>query len=123
MLFSDTFKINEDSGVLTLVETLDYNALQFFVFIVKVTDGGTPSLTDTATVSVTVIDVNDNSPMFVDPASSPLAIDLDEGDYRGSLSKLLYKVNTSSYNIIITSLLMYALLYLCSSMLLMTMLV
>lgn len=50
--------------MLRLKSELDRETVPSFVVKVTAVDGGAPSLTSTATVTVTVQDINDNSPVF-----------------------------------------------------------
>lgn len=72
------FAIDSTSGVITTVGTFDREAQDTYVFMVVATDAGTPSLaSDPATVTVTIADVNDNSPVFgasVTPTSNFVAV-------------------------------------------------
>ena len=80
------------TGVLTLVSGVDYETEDYFEFKVTVTDSGNPPLSDTATVNVTIIDNNDNSPIFQMPSSPFIVnIDLNESDYTHSVN-VLYTV-------------------------------
>lgn len=47
-----------------MIEPLDYETAHEFYLTVEATDGGTPSLSDMATVNINLTDVNDNSPIF-----------------------------------------------------------
>lgn len=47
-----------------MIEPLDYETVHEFYLTVEATDGGTPSLSDMATVNINLTDVNDNSPIF-----------------------------------------------------------
>lgn len=58
------FTIGPRDGVLRLTEELDYETTQSYSFVVEATDGGTPPLTDTASVFITIVDVNDSPPEF-----------------------------------------------------------
>ncbi|XP_076869832.1 protocadherin Fat 1a isoform X3 [Brachyhypopomus gauderio] len=58
------FSIDAHSGGVFVIEPLDYESLHEFYLMVQASDGGTPALSDTATVSINVTDVNDNSPVF-----------------------------------------------------------
>eukprot|EP00118_Oscarella_pearsei_P019174 m.202185 g.202185 ORF g.202185 m.202185 type:complete len:4095 (+) comp39606_c0_seq6:120-12404(+) len=69
--FSDTtsinvssFSLDDKSGVIKTTTTLNADVKKEYTFGVKVTDKGAPSLSSTATVTVTVQDVNDNDPTF-----------------------------------------------------------
>ena len=81
------------TGVLTLESNLNYEILTTFEFEVTVTDGGNPSLSDTSIVNVTVVDVNDNNPVFQRPPSPyTVNINLNESNYTYPLNMLLYTV-------------------------------
>lgn len=53
-----------ESGLVTTAAPLDRESLAQFWFLVVAADGGEPSLSSTATVTVLVSDVNDNEPVF-----------------------------------------------------------
>lgn len=66
--FSDKFEINSVTGILRLVDSLDYETKpNQYTLSVTARDGGMPFLTDTAFVYITVLDVNDNPPVITDP--------------------------------------------------------
>lgn len=52
------------TGVLFIIESLDHESAAEYYLTVEATDGGTPPLSDVATVTINVTDVNDNSPVF-----------------------------------------------------------
>uniref|UniRef100_A0AAY5L5M8 Cadherin domain-containing protein n=1 Tax=Esox lucius TaxID=8010 RepID=A0AAY5L5M8_ESOLU len=56
------FFIDQETGDITLSETLDYEKSPSFKFDVCATDKGTPSMESHCSVLVTVVDVNDNAP-------------------------------------------------------------
>uniref|UniRef100_UPI00358E1314 protocadherin Fat 1-like isoform X2 n=1 Tax=Myxine glutinosa TaxID=7769 RepID=UPI00358E1314 len=58
------FQINPKSGIITVAATLDYEASRDYYLTVQATDGGSPSLSGLATVSINVSDVNDHAPTF-----------------------------------------------------------
>lgn len=57
------FQIDPKSGVIELRKQLDRETTEMYSLIVQATDQGTPSLSSTATVNVTLLDVNDNAPL------------------------------------------------------------
>lgn len=61
---TDFFYIDEDKGIVYLKQSLDHEEAQLHHFIVVATDQGVPSLSSTAHVWLTVIDMNDNAPKF-----------------------------------------------------------
>ncbi|XP_033745650.1 LOW QUALITY PROTEIN: protocadherin Fat 4-like [Pecten maximus] len=67
---STVFSIDSTSGSITLSSSLDYETTTSYVITVVATDGGGTTVTGSVTVSVT--DVNDNSPIF-----SPSAYDVE----------------------------------------------
>ncbi|XP_069101569.1 cadherin-23-like [Argopecten irradians] len=67
---STVFSIDSTSGSITLSSSLDYETTTDYVITVVATDGGGTTVTGSVTVSVT--DVNDNSPIF-----SPSAYDVE----------------------------------------------
>jgi len=66
--YEDTFAIRTEGseGIITLKGSLDYEAVKEYVLTISVSDGGTPQLSSTATVVLTVTDINDVAPVFVD---------------------------------------------------------
>ena len=61
---SDTFQIDRETGVIRTVASLDYDTIPEHSVVVLATDMGTPSKSTSTTVSISVIDVNDNDPKF-----------------------------------------------------------
>ena len=59
------FVIDEVTGVLMTSGTLDRETLTHYTVFIKVSDLGTPPLSDTSVVFVTVTDENDSPPSFV----------------------------------------------------------
>uniref|UniRef100_A0A7E4VZ19 Cadherin domain-containing protein n=1 Tax=Panagrellus redivivus TaxID=6233 RepID=A0A7E4VZ19_PANRE len=55
-----------DSLFLELIESLDRERRETYNFEIEAIDGGTPSLSSTVSVLVTVLDVNDNVPTFAE---------------------------------------------------------
>ncbi|NXW71647.1 PCD23 protein, partial [Hirundo rustica] len=63
-----TFLIDSVRGILATNTGLDYENTSSYRFLVLLaSDRGTPSLNSTATVLITVLDVNDNPPLFSSP--------------------------------------------------------
>ncbi|XP_075466227.1 protocadherin Fat 1 isoform X4 [Ascaphus truei] len=58
------FSINPVTGIIFILQSLDYETAPEYYLTVEATDGGTPPLSDVATVNINVTDVNDNSPIF-----------------------------------------------------------
>ncbi|KAM6044521.1 cadherin EGF LAG seven-pass G-type receptor 2 isoform 2-T2 [Chlamydotis macqueenii] len=58
------FAINNSTGWIVVASELDREAVDFYSFGVEARDQGSPPMASSASVSVTVLDVNDNSPEF-----------------------------------------------------------
>ncbi|KAI1230842.1 Cadherin EGF LAG seven-pass G-type receptor 2, partial [Lamprotornis superbus] len=58
------FAINNSTGWIVVASELDREVVDFYSFGVEAQDQGTPPMASTASVSVTILDVNDNSPEF-----------------------------------------------------------
>ena len=71
----DIFTIDPDSGVISVVnnETLDRELINLVHLYVSVHDLGIPQLATTAQVEITIIDVNDNAPVFVSSNNSTVS--------------------------------------------------
>ncbi|KAK3849672.1 hypothetical protein Pcinc_041926 [Petrolisthes cinctipes] len=58
------FVIHPSTGAITTTKPLDREAQGGYLLTVTARDNGTPQLSDTTDVEITVVDVNDNSPVF-----------------------------------------------------------
>uniref|UniRef100_A0A8B9U227 Cadherin EGF LAG seven-pass G-type receptor 2 n=1 Tax=Anas zonorhyncha TaxID=75864 RepID=A0A8B9U227_9AVES len=58
------FAINNSTGWIVVASELDREAVDFYSFGVEAQDQGSPPMASSASVSVTILDVNDNSPEF-----------------------------------------------------------
>ncbi|XP_069129376.1 protocadherin Fat 4-like [Argopecten irradians] len=63
-IYPGTFQLDPNSGVITTRKVLDREDISYYVIRVIARDGGTPSRSSTATVSVHVDDINDSIPTF-----------------------------------------------------------
>ena len=61
------FTINSQTGAITTTKALDREKVSGYVLTVTARDGGIPPLSDTTEVEISVMDVNDNSPIFDAP--------------------------------------------------------
>ena len=50
--------------MISVSKSPDYEKVQMIVATVVATDGGTPALSATSLLNVTITDINDNSPIF-----------------------------------------------------------
>ncbi|XP_047023780.1 fat-like cadherin-related tumor suppressor homolog [Helicoverpa zea] len=66
----DDFAVDRASGVVSVARPLDYERRQQYLLTVQAVDGGTPPLSDLATLNITVGDGNDNAPQFAQVAYS-----------------------------------------------------
>ncbi|XP_076767085.1 FAT atypical cadherin kugelei isoform X6 [Xylocopa sonorina] len=58
------FQIDARTGVITIAEQLDFERAKDYFLTIQAVDGGIPPLSNHATVNITVIDSNDNAPIF-----------------------------------------------------------
>ena len=58
------FALDPSTGMISLLRPLDRELISYYNLTVKATDSGSPPLSATALVSITVADVNDNPPEF-----------------------------------------------------------
>lgn len=68
----DLFHVDPDEGIVYLKRSLDHETANSHHFTVVATDRGLPSLSSTAHVWLSVIDMNDNPPKFEQPSYSCL---------------------------------------------------
>uniref|UniRef100_A0A4W5Q800 Protocadherin 11 n=1 Tax=Hucho hucho TaxID=62062 RepID=A0A4W5Q800_9TELE len=66
----DNFIIDPQTGVIKPNLTFDREQQSSYTFMVKAVDGGQPPSTSYAKVTINVVDVNDNRPVFVIPSSN-----------------------------------------------------
>ncbi|XP_035306161.1 protocadherin-11 X-linked isoform X5 [Cricetulus griseus] len=66
----DQFTIDPQTGVIRPNISFDREKQESYTFYVKAEDGGRVSQTSTAKVTINVVDVNDNKPIFIDPPSN-----------------------------------------------------
>ncbi|XP_045493580.1 protocadherin-like wing polarity protein stan [Colias croceus] len=58
------FLINPQTGAITTNKLLDRETMSGYLLTVTARDGGVPALSDTTDVEISVVDVNDNEPVF-----------------------------------------------------------
>nr|XP_020043490.1 protocadherin beta-12-like [Castor canadensis] len=72
-----TFEMNQKSGEVTLIASLDFETIESYSIIIQATDGG--GLFGKSTVKIQVMDVNDNSPeIAVSSITNPIPENLPE---------------------------------------------
>ena len=68
------FQLNSDSGQLQLIQSLDFESRSFYQLQILASDQGLTSLSDTATVTINVTNVNENPPTL----SGDQAVEISE---------------------------------------------
>ncbi|XP_058048696.1 protocadherin-7 isoform X5 [Ahaetulla prasina] len=68
------FSIENDTGTIYSTVSFDRELQTSYTFRVKAVDGGEPALSATATVSLFVMDENDNAPTVTSPANSSISL-------------------------------------------------
>ncbi|XP_077869641.1 LOW QUALITY PROTEIN: cadherin-23 [Saccoglossus kowalevskii] len=63
---ADQFIIDAELGVISLIQSIDYELSLRYQLTVRAEDGGNPAEADNTRVIINVIDVNDNPPVFKD---------------------------------------------------------
>uniref|UniRef100_A0A673NB94 Protocadherin-16 n=1 Tax=Sinocyclocheilus rhinocerous TaxID=307959 RepID=A0A673NB94_9TELE len=76
------FHLDRKSGVLSTSRPLDRESKAKYTLTVEAQDQGMPSLTSTVTLDISVLDLNDNSPVF---PSSSYSVEVSEDASEGSL--------------------------------------
>uniref|UniRef100_A0A8C2V2H2 Protocadherin Fat 4 n=1 Tax=Chinchilla lanigera TaxID=34839 RepID=A0A8C2V2H2_CHILA len=69
------FAINSSTGVLILAKALDYELCQKHEMTISATDGGWVARTGYCSVTINVLDVNDNSPVFTPDEYFPTVLE------------------------------------------------
>eukprot|EP00066_Takifugu_rubripes_P026394 XP_011615660.1 PREDICTED: cadherin EGF LAG seven-pass G-type receptor 1 [Takifugu rubripes] len=64
------FVVNNSTGWITVSDELDRETTDFYTFGVEARDHGVPVMSSSASVSITVLDVNDNVPAFTEKVYS-----------------------------------------------------
>ena len=113
LVYPGVFQVDSDSGRVKAVILLDHETKSFYTIKVMAKDGGSPSLSSTAIMYLTVNDLNDNVPEFhptsyyvnvleTDPAGMSVvqvsATDSDSGSY-GRLTYRLTSADFGSFSI------------------------
>ena len=108
-LFSN-FPINSSHSLISIapIQSLDFEATESYTVLVSITDSGTPPLSTTISVTVLVININDNTPAFTnipttlsvtENASPTLLFTISASDLdRGIFGQLTYSLISVGYN-------------------------
>ncbi|XP_077388995.1 protocadherin-12 [Festucalex cinctus] len=87
------FSIHPTSGVVNVLQPLDYEEYRSYLFLVEAVDQGHPPLRTTATVQIDIQDVNDNYPVIREPqpkqgvAQLSVPINADRGEIVAELGR------------------------------------
>ncbi|KAK6636221.1 hypothetical protein RUM43_009879 [Polyplax serrata] len=79
--YEGTFGVNEETGEISTETKLDRETADSYSLIVEALDHGTPQLTGTTTVLVTVLDKNDNPPRFTRLFSANITENAELGSF------------------------------------------
>lgn len=75
------FTIDNKTGVISIADMLDFERAKDYFLTIQAVDGGTPPLSNVATVNITVTDCNDNAPVFTQVSySARIREDAQVGD-------------------------------------------
>ncbi|XP_055537242.1 fat-like cadherin-related tumor suppressor homolog isoform X2 [Wyeomyia smithii] len=75
------FAMNNKTGILSLADSLDYERAKDYFLTIQAVDGGTPPLSNLATVNISVTDSNDNPPQFTQNSyTARIREDAQKGD-------------------------------------------
>ncbi|XP_049621611.1 cadherin EGF LAG seven-pass G-type receptor 2 isoform X1 [Suncus etruscus] len=91
------FTINNGTGWISVAAELDREEVDFYSFGVEARDHGVPALTASASVSVTILDVNDNNPAFTQPE---YAVRLNEDAAVGTSVVTVSAVDRDAHSVI-----------------------
>ncbi|XP_060630201.2 protocadherin gamma-A6-like isoform X14 [Anolis sagrei] len=67
-LLSSYLSINSETGVVYALNSFDYEEIQEIKFLVKAQDGGSPPLSSNVSVTLFILDENDNAPEILYPS-------------------------------------------------------
>ena len=60
------FTVHPTTGIVTVLEQLDYETTPNVIFTIQATDGGSVRLSSTAAINISITNENDNPPMFTE---------------------------------------------------------
>ena len=61
----DNFRLNDRTGFIETTQVLDREVEDTYFILMQAVDKGSPRLTGTGTLTITVQDINDNAPYFM----------------------------------------------------------
>ncbi|XP_066506572.1 protocadherin alpha-13-like [Hoplias malabaricus] len=89
---SSAVSINSESGEIYSMQSFNYEELKRFRFQVQATDSGSPPLSSNVSVSVFVLDENDNSPVLLAPYSEAGSVSTESVPYSAEAGYFVAKV-------------------------------
>ena len=103
---AENFDINENTGIITVSNTasLDRETEDDYVLTVTARDNGADPMNATVTISITLLDVNDNAPMFL---QTHYHFSIAEDFFKDSAKATSFQVKSNYYAWHCTYLCMY----------------
>lgn len=80
-------------GVLSIVQTLDYEHTKSYQLLVLATDQGVPPLSSQAVVNISVSDSNDNTPVF---SQKTYSVQVSEDVHVGEIILKVFSLQTTT---------------------------
>ena len=80
------FLINSISGAVVVNRVLDFEIRMSYVLDIIVSDGGYPSRNDSLSLTVTIMDENDNSPMIMHLRTFSVRENVEVGEFVGEIN-------------------------------------
>ncbi|CAH3873347.1 unnamed protein product [Pieris brassicae] len=104
----NTFAVNSQHGLVTLLRPLDYENLVRHTLVISAKDSGSPQLADNLTLVVDVQDVNDNPPVFEHDTYSANVLESDAINTKileiqaidkdtGNNARITYRIHNNTY--------------------------
>jgi len=96
----NVFAINTGTGQITVASpTLNFEGINQYNLTVQATDNGTPALSDTATVTINITNLNE-APMFLAPTTFTISENRPVGQFVGDVNTSDPEGNTVTYSIV-----------------------
>ncbi|XP_047209452.1 protocadherin alpha-2-like isoform X3 [Girardinichthys multiradiatus] len=103
---SSVLNINSDSGDIISLQPFNYEELKTFQFKVQATDSGVPPLSSNVTVTVLILDENDNNPTILAPYSEHGSANSETIPYSAEAGYFVAKIRAvdadSGYNALLS---------------------
>ncbi|MDZ4689373.1 MAG: cadherin repeat domain-containing protein [Planctomycetaceae bacterium] len=96
----NVFAINPTTGVITVASaTINFEALNQYNLTVQATDNGAPALSNSATVTINVTDLNE-APTFLAPTTFTISENRPVGQFVGDVNTSDAEGNTVTYSLV-----------------------